>query len=182
MSSTQPTAIDYAARWREQLAARKALAEAKRAAEPTAKINLAGFEFVGRRINLQSWVRSGRLPQGLLKQMLDAQPERDGEADEVRLTGDDMVAAVRFQRDAVCESVVDPRIVSEDRSLRDGELSYRELCEQCPELIDEIMRWVMRGSLGVPVPTTEGATSVEALETFREKQPRRKPSRPRRDV
>ncbi len=182
MSSTQPTAIDYAAQWREQLAARKAIADAERAAEPTAKVNLNGFEFIGRRINLQSWIRSGRLPQALLKQMLDAQPDKQSDVRMEELATEDTIAAINFQRAAVCESVVEPRIVAEQRPLRDGELSYMALCEQCPELIDQILQWVFAGSPGVPVRTAEGETSVETLNNFRDERPKRKPARPRRHV
>lgn len=156
---------NYADQWAELLAN----VPAKEEAEPTAEIELCGFKFLGRRIPLQAWIRSGRLPQALLMQLLEVSEGQATEAGAGTLRNEDLPAAIQFQRDAVMQSVVEPRIVQ--GKPKKGEISYMQLCEARPDLIDAIINWVIAGSPGVPVPTKKGATSVESLSRFRQKRP-----------
>jgi hypothetical protein len=162
------TKPNLATQWKEQLAVCAARNAEERKAEPTAAITLAGFTFVGRRLPLQKWIRSGRLPQGILAQILDDQTSADGITPE--LPPDEVIAAVRFQRDAVCYCVVEPKIVTHGQP-GDDEISYQALCEASPELIDELIGWALAGAPGVPVATTEGEVSVDALKNFQQKRP-----------
>lgn len=160
---------DYAKQWEALLSATQEPEE-----EPTAEIELLGFKFVGRRIPLQLWVRSGRLPQALLKQMLEARNGEDSSVNADRMTPQEIVASINFQRDAVCGSLVEPRIVDHGEELKEGELRYSYICEGRPDLVDAIVQWVLAGSPGVPLRVKEGEMSVNALSTFPDKRPARK--------
>jgi hypothetical protein len=161
---------DLTAQWKERLARCAALKEQEFQAEPTAEIELEGFKFIGRRLPLKEWIRAGRLPAGLLRQMLAGQePETGAEAAE--LSPDEIVGSIHFQRDAVMFAVAEPRIVAHEHPAED-EISYADLCTNSPELVNAILQWIFAGCPGVPVAMKEGSVSVDALHQFRQQQSR----------
>lgn len=154
---------DYAKIWQEQAEKAQKQEEAE-----TAEINLDGFEFIGRRLPLQEWVRAGRVPQGLTAQFIRIQRGEQTDIKESDLTSDEVIEAMKFQPDAICYCVVKPKIVRHSLPLQAGEVRYSEVFSKTPELIDKIMTWVFQGCPGVPVKTKNGVTTVEAVENFRE--------------
>ena len=153
----------------EQWAALLQNVPVKEEEEPTAEIELCGFRFLAKRPPLSVWIRSGRLPQSLLVQLLNLEKDPDAEISSSTIPVEDLPQTVDFQREAVLHAIVSPRIVTGRPG--DGEFSYMALCEQRPDLINAIVGWVLLGSPGVPVKTTEGELSVDALSRFRQDQP-----------
>lgn len=147
-----------AQQWEQQL-------NQRRAAQKTAQVTFAGFPVVARRVGLDVWTKAGRVPQFFFEEMWKAQDGK--EPDRSEMTPEDIKRGVKFQRDMVCETVVEPKIVAEDRPLEAGEVSYSELVSVAPDFVDELMRWVVSGCPDVPVETTKGETTVEAVANFR---------------
>lgn len=168
MNETETNTL--AGQWKERLAACAVLKAEEQAAEPTAEIELKGFKFIGRRLSLREWIRAGRLPAGILRQILVNRPN-EAEADTTSLSADEMVASIAFQRDAIVYAVVEPRIITHSGSIAEDEIRYAEMCQVSPELVDAILQWIFAGCPGVPVPTKEGGVSVETLTRFQQKQP-----------
>src|SRR5437868_10745502 len=92
--------------WRREAAARRATAESE---APTIKREFAGLPCVARRLDLRVWVRSGRLPDFFVAMMLEAEQGKR-EFDENDMTPAEFRAALNFQRDCVCASLVEPRV------------------------------------------------------------------------
>jgi hypothetical protein len=155
---------DYAAGWRERAA--RLEAERPQQEEPTGVITLDGFEFVGRRLPLERWIKAGRVPQSLTAQMIRVYRGEQPDLDESQIPTDDLIASHRFVREVVTYVVVEPRLVTEERALAAGEVRYSEVFDKAPHLVDLIMQWVYAGSPGVPVRTEGGETSIEALSHF----------------
>lgn len=169
---------DYAKQWNDLLAATQEPEE-----EPTGEIELLGFKFIGRRIPLALWIRSGRLPEALVRQLLEAKEGAPAvPIDAERLSPGQFSRMVNFQKDAVCESVVEPRIVDHLDALQPGELRYQTLCEKRPDLVDAIVQWVYQNCPGVPVRTKEGDVSVSALSNFPDERQTGKRARSRNGV
>lgn len=160
------TAEDLAAAWRK-LAAAGAEAQAEIEAQaPTALITLRGFTFVGRRLPLERWIQSGRVPQALTAQMIRISRGEQSDVDEDDLSTDDIVAGRAFVSDAITYCVVSPRIVTHTRPPAKGEVRYSEIFDPRPDLIDALMGWIYANCPGVPVRTEGGETSVKALTHF----------------
>lgn len=157
---------DLAGVWR-RLAAEAAESQVLLEAQaPTARITLCGFPFIGRRLPLDRWIASGRVPQALTAQMIRIHRGEQSDIDEADLSTDDLISGHAFVRDAITYCVVEPRIVTHTRSLAPGEVRYAEVFDPRPELIDVLMQWIYAGCPGVPVPTKGGETSIEALTHF----------------
>lgn len=157
--------INLTARWKQQLVEQAATREP----ELTAEVELVGFRFIGRRIPLQSWIRAGKLPQAILRQIFSN--EGDIEIIPTELSADEVIQSIEFQRECVCTAVVEPKIVAHDQPLADDEIGYADLCLQMPELVEAIISWAIAGSPGVPVKTKEGEVSVDTLARFQQKRP-----------
>jgi hypothetical protein len=162
LDSVRAGEIDLAAEWRRGLAARAATA-------PTVEKNFLGFRCTMRRLPIAGWYKSGRMPQAVAVAMYVTQKSGDPAAAEKALTPDELRAVAAFERDAICSAVVKPRIISEGEP-GPGEIAYDELVEECPDLVAQIMGFIYANSPGVPVRTTEGETTLEAVETFREER------------
>lgn len=135
----------------------------------TAEIELEGFKFLGRRPPLMLWIKSGRVPQALMRTMLKASKGEDVEFEPESLGAEEMTSLIALQQDAVLASVVDPKIVMGTPG--PGEVSYKDFCEKFPNIVDAIVNWVLSNCPGIPVKTETEATSVEALGRFRQKRP-----------
>lgn len=135
----------------------------------TAEIELEGFKFLGRRPPLMLWIKSGRVPQALMRTMLRASKGEEVEFEAETLSADEMTSLISLQQDAVLASVVDPKIVM--GAAGPGEVSYQEFCERFPNVVDAIVNWVLSNCPGIPVKTETEDTSVEALGRFRQKRP-----------
>lgn len=157
---------DYAAEWREGAARAAAAQAAEEAQAPTGEITLLGFSFVGRRLPLQRWIRSGRVPQALTAQMIRIHRGEQSDMAEEDLTTDDLISGNAFVRDAITYCVVEPHIVTHTRPLAAGEVRYAEVFDPKPELIDALMQWIYAECPGVPVRTEGGETSIKALSHF----------------
>lgn len=158
--------LSIAARIRENT--QKRLTE-KLAASPVITKTFGDQEFRVRRLNLQDWSQSGRLPQYLTTMMLRAYKGEAVEVDESAMSADEMAASLVFQREAFCESIVEPRFVQVDRPLADDEVSYKTFTFAYPEIVREVVEWQMAGAPGVPVESEGGEVPLQSLETFRNK-------------
>jgi hypothetical protein len=165
---------EFAALWRQKM----------EQPSPTVELEFSGLRGEFRRLPLQGWIKSGRVPQFLVHAMLEAQ--RAGQAaepfDESQFSNEQFDEAINFQRDAVCYVAVNPRIVAEDRPLEDGEISYAELAEKDPTAVDEIAAWVMLGCPDVPVRMKDGEVTLADVEKFRKGGKKRTASKPRSNV
>ncbi len=152
------------ATWRAEAARR---AEQQRANEPTALITLPEFPlfpFIGRRLPWQEWIANGLIPESLSNQLAAQADDREVEDDSAPLSGAEAQAWIRFRQRVISSVTVDPHIVFDDRPLKENDIHAAELPD---DLLQAIYRWAMALSSGVPVMTTNGMTTVGAVETFR---------------
>ena len=153
--------------WRQKTLARRESANTS----PVLDVDLGdGCEFRGRRIDVQMWVKAGRMPQRLTEQIIRVHKGEQEQINEAELTAHDTIAALRFQRDLVCASFVEPVIIGDENApLGDGEMYFSEAFADCPDWIDKVVNWQMQGAPGIPVPLDDGGeTTLEALDTFRD--------------
>lgn len=157
---------NYASAWRTDARARSRETSPNQAVE----VQLDGFSFIGRRLDLQAWIKGGRIPQGLTEQLIRVHKGEQGEIEAEELSAADLIASVRFQRDAICAVLVKPHIVPDGEPLvTDEDMHFADAFGECPERIDTIMQWILAGSPGIPVQLDNGeVTTVEAVETFRD--------------
>ena len=143
---------------------------AKRAAK-TVLISIDGFEFRARRASLQAYIMAGRVPQYLadtyLKATMKREPDDDDEAEIEQPLASDTEAQefLRFQRLIIEDSIVEPKIVFEDRELKDGEMYASEFDDST---ISKLFFWAISGAHGVPVLTRSGEVTAQAVENFRD--------------
>lgn len=162
------TKLNLASQWKQRLAEQAAAREP----EITTETELAGFRFIGRRVPLQSWIRAGKLPQGILRQIFSDE-KKDIEISPAELSADELIQSIEFQRDCVCTAVVEPKIVAHDGPLAEDEIRYADLCVQSPELVEAVLSWALAGSPNIPVKTEEGEVSVDALARFQQERTER---------
>lgn len=165
------TSKDFAAIWRQKISQ-----------APTVEREFAGLPCVARRLSLFGWAQAGKLPQFLVE-MLFRQTNRDVEIKQGDIAPEEFEALMKVQKDVVCEVLVDPQVVTEDRELKDGEISYADLVMNRPDVVTEIITWSRAGCPDVPVATTNGGkTAVAAVENFRKGRRRRATSGARSNV
>jgi hypothetical protein len=145
---------EFASMWRQKI-------------EATVSKEFGGLPGQFRRLNLLEWIRLGKLPQFLVDKMLDASGRSVASFAEADFAPDELKQVLEIRRQVVCAVAVEPKIVDEDRELKDGEVSYRELAEHCPEVVMEIASWVFSGCPGVPVKTKDGEVDLAEVESFR---------------
>lgn len=134
----------------------RAHAQVKREQQPTEIVPLtSGSVFELRRLDLQSHVLMGSVPQSLLNEglaawkrngIIKAQPKKD--EDEVT------TEALIFMREVVHECTVKPKFV--EFATNDNEIGAREMLK---EDFMEIFQWAM---------TNQGVTGLDGLKSFRE--------------
>lgn len=147
------------------------IAAKRKETEPTAEITLPGFEdfpFIGRRVPVEGWALSGRIPISLALEVVKSKNVGASEDALAEQRVGDAEKAKAFYRDLVTAAVVEPKIVAEGEP-GEGEISYAWLVENYPKLAHAIVLWQMEGAPGVPVLTTGGETTVEAVRSFRER-------------
>lgn len=145
---------EFAAMWRQKI-------------EETIEREFEGVRGLFRRVNVHEWLRRGKLPQFFADSLVEARGEA-ARINESELTAEDLIAYHNFKRDFVCAATVAPKIVIEDRELQEGEVSYDDLSEHCPTVLDAIFRWTLAGSPDIPVKMNGGETSIEEIDSFRE--------------
>lgn len=133
------------------------------------------FEFIGRRIDLNSLLIAGQLPEAYARKLLGAKLDdmpADKEAQLQRaieeanqMTADERKANLDFQRDVALKVCVAPRLVFREAQ-GDDEIDLREI-PWSGDLIAALFQWAMSLSPEVPVAQTDGEeTTVAAVETF----------------
>lgn len=164
METNATAVVTTASAWRQKARA----FEAKQLqARPTVPLTLpSGAVVEVARVPLDAYVATGRLPNNLVRQFLAANPD-EVETEEVArdLTKNDPKAALetlQAVREIVMACVVRPRIVM-DEPQSDEEIALREIPR---EDFYAIYQFAINGAAPLPVETTEGAVSVEALSTF----------------
>ncbi|HMF57080.1 MAG TPA: hypothetical protein VK619_12120 [Pyrinomonadaceae bacterium] len=162
---------DYTEQWREKLKQKAA-----ERPEITGEVEIEGFRFIGRRIDLTLWFENGRVPHMLVEATLKAM---NGEGDssvtvDEQVNPDEYRAAVNFRRDAICNAVKVPQIVPGFvRPDTKDAISYFEFTENAPEVADGIVKWVLHGQPGLPVILKNGGeTTVDAVASFRQRAAR----------
>lgn len=125
----------------------------------------SGAVFTLRRPPLDVWSTWGKLPQHFVRTLMKA-----GEAGGLRaeeMSDADSDAMVNFLRDAVIYACVEPKLkmgaAEDDDALDPNDLAAADF--------QYLVTWIMAGSPSVPVKTKGGQTSVQSLESFRQKQP-----------
>jgi len=165
-------AKDFAAIWREGVSK-----------TPTVEREFAGLPCIARRLSLMGWAQAGKLPHFLVEIMLKAKAGEDIEIKTSDIAPEEFTALMNSQRDIVCEVLEMPKVITEDRELADGEISYASLVMNRPDVVAEILTWVRAGCPDVPVATKNGkGTTVETVSNFRKGGKRRAASQPRNDV
>ena len=146
---------NFAAQWQEQI-------------EATIERDFEGVRGRFRRVNVHEWMRQGRLPQFFADTIRQSQSQGvAATVDEDSITQEELVDYHNFKRDFVIAATVEPKIVAEDRELKEGEVSYSLLHERCPDIVEGIFRWTIAGSPDISVKTKGGETSIAEIDSFR---------------
>lgn len=126
------------------------------------------FEFVAKRVDIESMLYAGMLPERLALTLMAQRDEAggDAEATAARMTAQEQLAMLDFQRRIACEVCVEPRLVFRAPE-NDGEIDLREI-PYAGNLIVALFTYAMNLSPDVPVATATGETTVEAVESFRD--------------
>lgn len=128
------------------------------------------FEFVAKRVDIESMLYSGMLPERLavtLMSQRDDGPATDAETIAARMTPQEQVQMLDFQRRIACEVCVEPRLVFREPE-HEGEIDLREV-PYAGNLIVALFQYAMALSPDVPVATAGGwETTVEAVSSFRD--------------
>jgi hypothetical protein len=146
---------EFAAMWRLKI-------------EATVEREFSGLRGEFRRLSIMEWMRRGKLPQFFVDSMVSAKDVQGKKLVESEMTTADLLSWQNLKRDFVCAATVSPKIVAEDRELKEGEVSYDDLAERCPEVVEGIVGWVLTGSPDIPVETKGGETSIDEIANFRE--------------
>lgn len=162
---------DFAAIWR------------KETSKPaTVEREFDGLPCIARRVTMAAYLQAGKLPTFLAETLADAKGN-DVQVTAEQLSVEDAQALIKFQRDLVCDVLEVPKVVTEDRPLQDGEVSYMDLVINRPKVIEEIMTWSRWGCPDVPVKLAGGKeTTLASVKKFRKGGKRRAPSKPRPHV
>lgn len=149
MSSLQPmSAAEYRAN------AQKKTAEQR----PTEIVPLkSGSVFELRRPNLEAFLKTGRMPQSLVRTGMAAWKTGPQEAAQ-NMSDDEAVDALEFMRDIVQDCTVKPKFV--EVATRADEIGAADML---PEDFDEIYDWAM---------THQGVAGIKGLQSFRPRQAR----------
>lgn len=138
------------------------------------------FHFVGRRVDMNSLLIAGELPESMARKILDAKRE-DLSADKeeqlqraldeaAQLTLEEKQANIEFQKRIALKVCLEPKLVFHEPK-DETEIDLRDV-PYAGELIVALFSWAMELSPGVPVATTEGKeTTVDAVENFSPQSP-----------
>lgn len=150
---------EFAALWREKMAQE----------EPTVEREFGGFRGMFRRLPIAGWFKAGKVPQFLVHALMKARADGSFEhLQDESLSPEELSQSVEFQRKVVCQVCVNPKVVAEDRPLEEHEISYTELAEHCPDVVDLIVGWVLAGSPDIPVRMNDDSeVTVAEVESFR---------------
>lgn len=181
---------NYAQQFKQQIAAAPT--------DPSGLVEgaFAGFKGVFRRLPMQGWIRSGRLPYFFVEEAKEALAAAQGKSEEEAKEALSQLAAekpltkelyeerVRVSKDIVKTVCVDPKIVDHDGELAENEVRYSDLALYKPESVEMIVTWALMGSPNVPVGAVPGmeVMSVAELASFRESGGRSTSSRSRAQV
>lgn len=128
----------------------------------------SGVTVLATRPPIAEWVAFGLLPQHLTALVLKGAQENGltpaSMAGDVINSSESLQQLAGFIREILTWSIIEPRIVDVPTSTK--EIAAARVPDK--DLMF-ILNWVKELSPGVPVPTTEGTTSVGALETFRQR-------------
>lgn len=130
------------------------------------------FEFQARRVNIQSMLVAGVLPESLARMILEirtpdamAKIEEDAGLEAETMSAEDQFKVLEFQRRIAFEVCADPVLVLHEPAAK-NEVDLRTI-PFADKLVRALYSYAMGLSVGVPVATTEGGeTTVEAVETF----------------
>jgi hypothetical protein len=150
--------------------------EAAQPETPAIEMTFAGLPCKVRPLALESYVRSGRLPDFLAHVAFNLGNAEAIQSAVESVSTDDVIAGHRFQHTVVSRVLVEPRVSDGAANLPDA-LDYMELSERAPEFVDAVFSWVLRGC-PVPVKGGEGI-SGETLETFSKNKGRTRRARTR---
>lgn len=144
----------------------------------TAEVDFGdGFICVVRRLPLHGWLRSGRVPDYLAREVFvegaSSVTPQTLDSETAQREYDELTA---FERFAVPYVTVSPHVVLEseitpERPLGDDEVTYEEIAIKTPRVLQRIIGWILADSPEIPVRTTDGeAVTVSDLASFRESQ------------
>jgi hypothetical protein len=145
--------------------------------EKTMEMEFAGLKGVFRRVNLQGWMKTGRMPFFIIEAW-QALAKEGGDSEKVIKQGDidldELKRGFAYQKSLVMEACVDPKIVDHDGPLNPGEVRYADVAEKFPEAIDQICTWQAIGCPEIPVQMTDGTEGKLAdVTSFRNRKQRR---------
>jgi hypothetical protein len=134
----------------------RANAEKRKAEQPTEIVTLkSGSVFELRRPELSGYMKTGRLPQSLMTQGLNAwNAKKTPEQIAKDLDDKDVVESLIFMREIVHDCTVTPKFV--EFATNDNEIGAADML---PEDFDEIYAWAMG---------YQGVAGLAGLQTFRE--------------
>lgn len=146
---------------------------------------LSEFAAEVKRPPVSTWIAEGRLPDSLLAALglaaagekpaddirdlkpgaVGYRPKPKAKGGDVQLDPKSMPGLFKFGIELARESFVWPKIVDEPDPESDDEIAPGHLSM---EDIGTFLNWTFKGCKGLPVQTTSGPVSVEALHSFRE--------------
>jgi len=134
----------------------------------------SGAEVLLHRPSLEVWMMSGRIPQALTQKVLEmfGSGEKPKASEVLKRMQEEGGKALQdsliFVRDLVSATLVSPRLIVPSIHGREADPEKDEIDPTDLETTDFafIFSWAVSGSAGVPVTTTEGSVSVDALSNF----------------
>lgn len=133
------------------------------------------FEFVGRRIDFNSMLMAGELPESFARQILEAKrqelpPDKDAALEKamekaMALSVEEKQENIEFQKTVAQRVCLSPRLVFRE-AVDDDEIDLRGV-PFSGDLIIALFEWAMDLSPEVPVKLVDGEeTTVKAVENF----------------
>jgi hypothetical protein len=134
---------------------------------PVIEREFGGLPCKVRLMPIRAWIRAGHMPAFLATEYAQTLAGIRPSETAAAYTNEQQEEFLLFQRIAVCETLVEPRLVL-DREPKAGEFRYEWALVQFPKTIDELQAWILRGCPGIPIQTKGGALTTDELSNFRE--------------
>ncbi|HKS27076.1 MAG TPA: hypothetical protein VJS44_04625 [Pyrinomonadaceae bacterium] len=150
------TKKSLAARFREELKKRKA--------EPPKVVEreFAGMPCEVQPLDIRAWIIAGLIPDYLATHMFAVGKGLKKQDDA---TPKEYQAGIQAQKDILCASLVNPRLILEGEP-QEGEFLYSEFVKHFMDVAQGILDWQMAGCPDVKVAVKGGEVAVADLKNF----------------
>jgi hypothetical protein len=137
-------------------------------------VEATGETFIVRRVAIDAWIMAGRIPETLAREVLGAwQQVKDVDPTE-NMNVDQMMSGLHVVRDLVVAACVSPKLVTGDAEA-DPDKDEIHFAELETEERTALIAYCMNGAGAMPIESTNGSLTAEAVSTFPEGGGRREP-------